>query len=323
MTSKALIEHRFAGNNQKRGKSRTHCPAGMLKVTCVKYEDEEDENQIVHTYYIVLVEDRERSVKYTLHKRYSDFLQLYMILREKSAELDAFRFPNKSIFNNRSRHTLDRRLEGFNEFLQLAAVMKPLPKEVLSFLEIPDPNAPRTSSSSSSANGPTSVGPAHHNNTKRPIDISAGDAPDGNSAPYYNENGSLQQQQLTAEQSPFDYGSGPVAKYSMAEEKVKAVLHLIVFIALVLSIAIYSTCVFSGLIDVSQASKSRILLTLLYMCLLIAFLMAAVTRVVCSSMSPRDKRKRRKVVTKEAATSTRSNGGGSGSGSGSGSSSVS
>ena len=71
----------------------------------MKYEDEEDGQGNVVMYYLVLVEDRFRHVKpYTLHKRYSDFLQLKEMIHEKSVDMDAFRFPNKSIFNNRSRY---------------------------------------------------------------------------------------------------------------------------------------------------------------------------------------------------------------------------
>jgi PX domain len=75
----------------------------MIKVSCFKYEDDEDENQNLITMYLILVEDKKRNTKYTVHKRYSDFLQLYLSLRERSPELEAFRFPNKSIFNNHSR----------------------------------------------------------------------------------------------------------------------------------------------------------------------------------------------------------------------------
>ena len=86
----------------------------MIKASCVKYEDEEDGQGNVVMYYLVLVEDRFRQVKYTLHKRYSDFLQLKEKIHEKSDEVEAFRFPNKSIFNNRSRYDVD---PSFSYFL--------------------------------------------------------------------------------------------------------------------------------------------------------------------------------------------------------------
>ena len=87
----------------------------MIKASCVKYEDEEDAQGNVVMYYLVLVEDRFRQVKYTLHKRYSDFLQLKEMIQEKSADMDAFRFPNKSIFNNRSRY--DKHILAFHVYL--------------------------------------------------------------------------------------------------------------------------------------------------------------------------------------------------------------
>ena len=75
----------------------------MIKLSCFKYEDDEDENQNLITIYLILVEDRIKNLKYTIHKRYSDFFQLYLILRESSPEIDVFPFPNKSIFSSRSR----------------------------------------------------------------------------------------------------------------------------------------------------------------------------------------------------------------------------
>ena len=75
----------------------------MLTVRCFKYEDDEDENQNLITVYLILVEDMNRNIKYTVHKRYSDFLELYLILRPRSIDIETFRFPNKSLFNNHSR----------------------------------------------------------------------------------------------------------------------------------------------------------------------------------------------------------------------------
>ena len=106
----------------------------VIKVSCFKYEDGEDEQGQVVVMYVILVENTAKNVKHILHKRYSDFLELFSILRDLSAEIDDFRFPNKSFFNNRSQFTLERRLEGFNDFLQLAIKMKPVNEATVQFL---------------------------------------------------------------------------------------------------------------------------------------------------------------------------------------------
>ena len=108
----------------------------MIKVSCFKYEDDEDDYGQLVVMYVILVEDARTESKHILHKRYSDFLELFTILRELSPEIDRYRFPNKSLFNNRSQFTLERRLEGFNDFLQIAVAMKPLPVQFELFLEL-------------------------------------------------------------------------------------------------------------------------------------------------------------------------------------------
>lgn len=105
-----------------------------IKVSCFKYEDSKDDYGQVVVMYVILVEDVTKNVKQILHKRYSDFLELYTLLRDLSADFDDFRFPNKSLFNNRSQFTLERRLEGFNDFLQIAIKLKPMREEVAQFL---------------------------------------------------------------------------------------------------------------------------------------------------------------------------------------------
>jgi hypothetical protein len=108
----------------------------MIKVSCFKYEDEEDEQGQLIVMYVILVECIMTKKKHTLHKRYSDFLELFTSIRELSQEIDKFRFPNKSLFNNRSQFTLERRLEGFNDLLQLAITIKPTPRVLSSFLDL-------------------------------------------------------------------------------------------------------------------------------------------------------------------------------------------
>ena len=61
-----------------------------------------------------------------------------------------------SFLKHHKRHTLDRRLEGFHDFLQLAVAIVPMPREVLSFLELP-PSHPIASSMSSGKTNTTTT----------------------------------------------------------------------------------------------------------------------------------------------------------------------
>ena len=73
---------------------------------------------------------------YILSKRYSDFSSLYISLKDLLPL--TYKFPNKSIFNNNSQFTKDRRLRGFDELLKRLLKVDPKGTELQSFLEIPD-----------------------------------------------------------------------------------------------------------------------------------------------------------------------------------------
>ena len=107
-----------------------------LSLSVKGYEDIDDGSGNLMTLYIVRVEEASKNVYYVLKKRYTDFSRLYTALKERFPEIEAFRFPNKSIFNTNAQFTKDRRRQGFDDFLKILTTMNPVPTELIEFLEI-------------------------------------------------------------------------------------------------------------------------------------------------------------------------------------------
>uniref|UniRef100_A0A7S2MDG1 PX domain-containing protein n=1 Tax=Octactis speculum TaxID=3111310 RepID=A0A7S2MDG1_9STRA len=88
-----------------------------------------------HTsYHIRAWFDDEKEKKYEIVRRYSEFRKLHELLRAKCPEAAGFRFPRKSKFHTHSTFTKERRLDGFNEYLQMLCNLNPQPSEVYDFL---------------------------------------------------------------------------------------------------------------------------------------------------------------------------------------------
>ncbi len=89
----------------------------QVSLSVPKYEEQTDANGNFVTYYLVCVEAQQFNIKYYLKKRYSSFGTLYDVLKSNNPQVDAFKFPNKSMFNTHAQFTKERRRVGFDEFL--------------------------------------------------------------------------------------------------------------------------------------------------------------------------------------------------------------
>ena len=247
-----------------------------IKVSCFKYEDIEDEFGQVVVMYVILVENVTKDVKHILHKRYSDFLELFTVLRELSLEIDNFRFPNKSLFNNRSQFTLDRRLEGFNDFLQLAIKMKRVPEVTINFLGLKelrkdsdekhliDNRQKNFVSSPKDEHGPmnTNQNQISDKSNGENIKIKSKDSDDiSKSSIHINLGKSSQSKKVCVEKikepKRIDLNSN-LSREMYAEENVRRNVPIIGYVSLTFSVAIYSMLVLSGLIDTSETTKGDI-----------------------------------------------------------------
>ena len=245
----------------------------VIKVSCFKYEDGEDELGQVVVMYVILVENTAKNVKHILHKRYSDFLELFSILRDLSAEIDDFRFPNKSFFNNRSQFTLERRLEGFNDFLQLAIKMKPVNEATVQFLGL---NALLEDSNEASRiinRRKMSEGNLSRNDDNR--DFSANQKPfqdesenasslgRNNSASKYNNgmHDSIPNQMSTQFKNDEDPSYGATSSITCenyATENVSKNLASIGYFSSFSAVSLYTCGVLFGIIDISNTTKGAV-----------------------------------------------------------------
>ena len=57
-------------------------------------------------------------------------------MKSRYADIEKFRFPNKSVFNTFSQFTKERRRIGFEQFLKLVLSQNPPPIEIEEFLEL-------------------------------------------------------------------------------------------------------------------------------------------------------------------------------------------
>lgn len=246
-----------------------------IKVSCFKYEDSKDDFGQVVVMYVILVEDVTKNVKHILHKRYSDFLELFTVLKD-SPDIENFRFPNKSLFNNRSQFTLERRLEGFNDFLQLAIKLKPMPEEVAQFLglyallrdseeaTLIKNRRRRLSEIDRHRNFDNGVVPGTVNPNK-----------DNNEVSYlarrsnsYQEKNQYQHQSSCVPVNGNGTRNGSAYVHpnceNYAEEIVKKNMHIIGSFSLFSAATIYTTCVLFGTIDISRTTKGTMILLFFY-----------------------------------------------------------
>lgn len=82
--------------------------------------------------------NNKKLTSYFIAKRYSEFAVLYNNTKDLIPRLKRYKFPNKSLFNNNSNFTKERRLAGFNELVNILCNMNPLPHEIVRFLDYKD-----------------------------------------------------------------------------------------------------------------------------------------------------------------------------------------
>jgi hypothetical protein len=78
--------------------------------------------------------DEDGKIVYEIEKRYSEFKNVFLNIKDY-LPLD-YKFPNKSIFNNSSQFTKERRMRGFEELLHLMQRVESLRDELHFFLEL-------------------------------------------------------------------------------------------------------------------------------------------------------------------------------------------
>jgi hypothetical protein len=243
-----------------------------IKVSCFKYEDSKDEFGQVVVMYVILVEDVTKNVKHILHKRYSDFLELFTVLKDLSPDIENFRFPNKSLFNNRAQFTLERRLEGFNDFLQLAIKLKPMPEEVAQFLGLYAllRDSEEATIIKNRRRRSSEIDRSRNFDTRHVTGIVNPNVDSGEVSYLAQRANSYQDKNQYQYQSSYvplnDNMTRNGAAYThtnnenFAEENVKKNMHIIGSFSLFTAVIIYTTCVLFGTIDISRTTRGIICL---------------------------------------------------------------
>ena len=73
-------------------------------------------------------------VQLRCEKRYSDVARFHERMKSDHPDLLAFRFPNRSIFNTMSAHTVERRRAGFAEYFAMVQTMPEFADRLEAFL---------------------------------------------------------------------------------------------------------------------------------------------------------------------------------------------
>ena len=208
----------------------------MIYCKIISYDEDTDEFGVSHIYFNLTVDDRKRGNAYTLRKRYSDFETLYNTLKDNGhmdPSTSTYAFPNKSLFNNRSAFTLERRMTGFTELLQIVVQIRPLPDDVRAFLEIPTLSVVST------------VAAGTEGERVREADMHMASPPTPASSSSTLSPGRHHAHAHAHTLSPAASKDG-AERLPAAEAKVKSLLHVIVGAAFAISVAVSVAAVRSG-----------------------------------------------------------------------------
>lgn len=248
-----------------------------------------------------LFSDEDGKIVYEVEKRYSEFKNTYLAVKDFIPA--DYKFPNKSIFNNSAQFTKERRLRGFEELLHHMQRAENVREELHSFLEL-DYNIAknrtkqinlhqnRTASAVSTASvqsetdlSVASVASSSHNEPlpshvnalaakKDQLSTSSG-LPDEmrvrkslQAVSQYLISKENESEAHLKHASPASHRSSGVSVDDMIRQNPKVYL----FFAAKVSALTYVIVVLLGVVDISNAALSQIILTLLALFLLVLLL---------------------------------------------------
>ncbi|RYH06323.1 hypothetical protein EON65_43010 [archaeon] len=229
-----------------------------MRATVTHYRDGKDSTGEIVTMYIINVEPTDAPV-YIISKRYSDFAQIFQIFKE-SLPPD-YKFPNKSLFNNNSQFTKERRVKGFQELLAYLLKLHPSHEKIREFLQV---------SAKASDNIPTQAGVGSMRSGgglvmgKEPSD-SVTSVKDNNQ--LRKKLASLSQTIAEIQEDFLTFSKQPSAVNNDEKEDIKKLLK----ISIQISFVTYLLLISLNIIDISQETSSRVILTALALGLLLTF----------------------------------------------------
>eukprot|EP01039_Chlorochromonas_danica_P008380 gene8380-9238_t len=224
------------------------------------------------TVYIIKVEPSD-AIAYTIAKRYSDFAQIYATF--KDALPPDFKFPNKSLFHNNSQFTKERRLRGFQELLYLLLKYHPTNEKVKEFIRA-TPQLPSSDrNSSSGVNGSGGEG-----QSSRVSETKSSHSVHTNSAEVEkNEKvaATRLRRQLTAltsyitmQQEEYCSSSSNAFSSALAVDRKDETIRSFKW-SMAVSSAVYSMLIAINMVDISETSMARMILTCVSLGMLLTF----------------------------------------------------
>lgn len=246
--------------------------------------------------------DEDGKIVYEVEKRYSEFKNTYLAVKDFIPA--DYKFPNKSIFNNSAQFTKERRLRGFEELLHHMQRAENVREELHSFLELDyniaknrtkqiNLHQSRTASAVSTASVQSetdlsvasTVASSSHNEPlpshvnalaakKDQLSTSSG-LPDEmrvrkslQAVSQYLISKENESEAHLKHASPASHRSSGVSVDDMIRQNPKVYL----FFAAKVSALTYVIVVLLGVVDISNAASSQIILTLLALFLLVLLL---------------------------------------------------
>jgi hypothetical protein len=254
----------------------------MLLVNVTHFDDMTSSTGEVVTVYVVNVKYSFKSA-YSLSKRYSDFSDLYNVMKDFLPL--HYKFPNKSMFNSSAQFTKERRIKGFDELLKILMKIEPFPVQLQRFLEMQE-----RVSIGSKENFVFLTYPTSTSNSNDLIRDNKGKNAGGGSA-----NTLPNSRTISAELPKLDSRYKESNKHGSRDDQhlekainvqVKRNFPGVVSSSFKIALVVYILCVVLSIVDVSSTSLSQMLVTLLALGLLFAFI-----RIINFKIESRNARK--------------------------------
>lgn len=176
--------------------------------------------------------------------------------------MEAYKFPNKSVFNTFSQHTKERRRSGFEDFLKLVMGFDPLPPEMEDFLELEDhltgSAKDRSPMRPAPFESPNLSGDTASRKRPQPAEKKSSSSSSSSSSKAAQTHSATIPGGGDYIPSSMLHGSSSFeSSTSKLQTAAKIQLRNILLTTFLATTIVYAACVYCGLIDVSQSSNGK------------------------------------------------------------------
>eukprot|EP01029_Cantina_marsupialis_P011537 TRINITY_DN2568_c0_g1_i1.p1 TRINITY_DN2568_c0_g1~~TRINITY_DN2568_c0_g1_i1.p1 ORF type:complete len:498 (+),score=131.48 TRINITY_DN2568_c0_g1_i1:95-1588(+) len=129
----------FQSHSLVTAKSLDRLPVGpnaIIRIEVTGWKDSFDMKKKRKFVAFVILVTTVSGLQWEIERRYSEFYSLNKTLRKEYAQLKLFDFPPKTMFRSLAQKTLEKRQQGFEEFLNALLELVPRPGQLNSFLDV-------------------------------------------------------------------------------------------------------------------------------------------------------------------------------------------